>query len=611
MQQDKLDILTKYFGHRAFRQGQEGIIDSILSCRDSVGIMPTGAGKSVCFQVPALLFDGITVVVSPLISLMKDQVNSLIQSGIRAAYLNSSLTAEQFEMAVSNAKRGMYKIIYVAPERLCTASFLSLARTVKISQLCIDEAHCVSQWGQDFRPSYMRIAEFLDILGYRPVVSAFTATATEKVKEDIIRILGLKDPYVITTGFDRANLYFGVSSPKDKYAAAKKIIEENKDSCGIVYCSTRKNVDTVWAKLSAEGFKAGRYHAGLTDDERRAAQDDFIFDRINIIVATNAFGMGIDKSNVRYVIHYNMPKNIENYYQEAGRAGRDGENSKCYLFYSGSDVRTNRFLIENSGDNPNLTDEEAEQLRRLELRRLKAMTDYCSVTDCLRQYILKYFGEEMPEPCGYCSNCLGKFETKDITTESQKILSCIYRLHQRNLHFGESVIAQILQGADNARIRQFGLETLSTYGIMRDCTQVKIRQITSFLKSRGYITEGEYSSLTLTRKSAEILMEKKSVEMKMRIEKKSQQPKKDNSDFTEEELVLFTRLRELRGKIAKENDVPAYIVFADSALRDMCRKKPRTTNEFLNVSGVGESKNERYGSVFIHEIRQFLKELEE
>lgn len=610
---DKLSVLHDFFGHASFRDGQENIIDAILSCSDTLGIMPTGAGKSMCYQIPALMFDGITVVVSPLISLMKDQVNSLIQSGVRAAYLNSSLTSAQYDTAVANAKKGMYKIIYVAPERLCTPSFLSLARYVKISMLTVDEAHCVSQWGQDFRPSYMKIPEFLSQLPYRPIVSAFTATATAQVRDDIIKMLGLRTPYCLTTGFDRKNLYFGVMHPKDKYAQTRALVEDNSDKCGIIYCSTRKNVESVCERLCEDGFKATRYHAGLSDEERRKNQDDFIYDRVQVIVATNAFGMGIDKSNVSYVIHYNMPKNIESYYQEAGRAGRDGNEAKCILLYSGQDVVTNRFLIENSNDNPDLDDEELELLRKKDLRRLKVMTDYCNTDKCLRGYILNYFGENKDCTCGNCSNCSGEFVEQDITVEAQKILSCIYRLHQRNLKFGGAVVSQILRGADNAKIKQFRLSTLSTYGIMKDCTDVKIRQIIRHLTASGYICEGDYQTLCLTRKSAEILMDKKP--LTMRLPKKAERRDKAisakstaKSEISVFDKALFDRLRELRSKLAAEISMPAYIVFSDASLRDMCIKLPKNQSQMLEVSGVGKAKQQRYGKYFVAEILKYLEE---
>lgn len=606
---DKYIVLKEFFGHSQFREGQENIIDAILSGRDCLGIMPTGSGKSVCYQVPALMFDGITVVVSPLISLMKDQVNSLIQSGVRAAYLNSSLSPSQYETAISNAKKGMYKIIYVAPERLCTQSFLSLARYVKISMLTIDEAHCVSQWGQDFRPSYMKIPEFLSMISYRPIISAFTATATAEVRDDIARMLELRNPFCLTTGFDRKNLYFGVMHPKDKYEQTKLIVEENKDKCGIIYCSTRKNVEMVCEKLRSDGYSATRYHAGLSDDERRKNQDDFIYDRVSVIVATNAFGMGIDKSNVSYVIHYNMPKNIESYYQEAGRAGRDGAEAKCILLYSGHDVRTNKFLIENSGENSDLDDETAAVIKKKDMLRLKAMTDYCNTSHCLREFILKYFGEKPKSVCGKCSNCSSEFEERDITIEAQKILSCIYRLHQRNLHFGSGVVAQILQGANNEKIRQYDLTTLSTYGIMKDCTQIKIRQITAFLTTEGYICEGDYSTLTLSRKSAEILMDKKTVSMRLPKEQQNSNIKKSMGEtVTAFDTSLFDRLKKIRSKIASDISMPAYIIFTDSTLRDMCIKLPKNTAQLLGISGVGKAKQEKYGRFFIDEIKKYLEE---
>lgn len=605
---NKYSVLRDFFGHTSFRNGQENIIDSILSGRDTLGIMPTGAGKSMCYQIPALMLEGITVVVSPLISLMKDQVNSLIQSGVRAAYLNSSLSQQQYETAVSNAAQGMYKVIYVAPERLCTQSFLSLAKRVRISMLTVDEAHCVSQWGQDFRPSYMKIPEFISMLPYRPILSAFTATATAQVRDDIIKMLTLRDPFCLTTGFDRKNLYFGVVHAKDKYAQTKAIVEENKDKFGIIYCSTRKNVDKVCEKLRQDGYNCSRYHAGLSDDERRRNQDDFIFDRVNVIAATNAFGMGIDKSNVSYVIHYNMPKNIESYYQEAGRAGRDGNEAKCILLYSPQDVRTNRFLIENSNENPDLDDETVEALHKKDLQRLKAMTDYCNTDKCLRSFILNYFGENSSGQCSNCSGCIGEFEEVDITVEAQKILSCIYRLHRRGKRFGAGVVAQILKGSDCAKIRDNELNTLSTYGIMSDSTEVRIRQIIKFLTAENYICEGDYQTLMLTRRSAEILMEKKSITMRFpKGQAKTSAPSAKNMVYSFDK-ELFERLRKVRADIAAKISMPAYIIFTDSTLRDMCIKLPKNESQLLNVSGVGKAKLERYGRFFTAEIAKYLKE---
>ncbi|MBR1863065.1 MAG: DNA helicase RecQ [Ruminococcus sp.] len=616
---NKYSVLSEYFGHQSFREGQEQLIDAILSGRDALGIMPTGAGKSMCYQIPALMFDGITVVVSPLISLMKDQVSSLIQSGIRAAYLNTSLTQQQYNAALQNARQGMYKLIYVAPERLCTPSFLSLAGYVRISMLAVDEAHCVSQWGQDFRPSYLKIPEFLNHLSYRPVVSAFTATATDAVREDIIKRLTLRAPKCVTTGFDRKNLYFGVVHARDKYSETKEIVLENRDKSGIIYCSTRKNVEAVCEKLNADGIPCTRYHAGLSDKERRQNQDDFIYEKVPVIAATNAFGMGIDKSNVAYVVHYNMPKNLENYYQEAGRAGRDGNEAKCVLLYSGQDVVTNRFLIENSNDNPELGEEELNAHRRREMQKLDKMNAYCNTSLCLRQFILDYFGETKPCTCGNCSNCSGETELKDVTLEAQKILSCVYRLHQRNLHFGASVISQVLRGANTESVKKFGLSTLSTFGIMAGSTETFIRSVIRFLAADGYLAAAEHSTLTLTRAAADVLRGEKKLSMRTPAVRKRSRREELSAAFSKGrkgqrdklsliDTDLFGRLRELRKTLAEKEGVPPYIVFSDTALRDMCVKLPRTQSEFLEVSGVGKVKQEKYGSDFTSEIIRYMNE---
>lgn len=428
---DKLSVLKEYFGHDSFREGQGRITDSLLGGRDVLGIMPTGAGKSICYQVPALMFDGITIVVSPLISLMKDQVSALVQSGVAAAYINSSLTHAQYLKVLQNTESGKYKIIYVAPERLCAPAFLEICRNLNISMVAVDEAHCVSQWGQDFRPSYLKIPDFIDALNSRPVVGAFTATATGAVRDDIKTLLRLVSPLVVTTGFDRPNLFFSVMQPKNKSIELMKLIKERKNESGIVYCSTRKAVEEVCELLQKNGFAATRYHAGLDENERRRNQDDFVYDRAAIMVATNAFGMGIDKSNVSFVIHYNMPKNMESYYQEAGRAGRDGRSADCILLYSAKDVRTNQFLINNSEPNPDLTEDEQEEVRRRDRERLKQMTFYCTTHKCLRKFILEYFGDKGPERCEKCSNCLSNHENTDITVDAQKIMSCVARTGQR------------------------------------------------------------------------------------------------------------------------------------------------------------------------------------
>ena len=437
------DILKQYFGYDSFRPGQDELVRAILSGRDTLGIMPTGAGKSICYQVPAMLFPGLTLVISPLISLMKDQVGALVEAGVPAACINSAMSAEEFRDALYFAGRGQYKLLYVAPERLTAPSFLEFAKRVPISMVTVDEAHCISQWGQDFRPSYLKILDFLAELPERPLVSAFTATATAEVRDDIVQALGLHEPFIKTTGFDRPNLYFAVEQPTSKGMKLLQLLNERKDKSGIVYCSTRKNVEEICDLLLSRGLPATRYHAGLDPDERRENQDDFLYDRKTIMVATNAFGMGIDKSNVSFVIHYNMPKNMESYYQEAGRAGRDGQPADCILLYSGQDVRMAEFLIERSHETEDETIDETtrQQLIARDRERLKQMTFYCTTTECLRHYILRYFGENSPLSCGHCSSCDTNFEEVDATMDARKILSCVYRLDERGRAFGKKQLA--------------------------------------------------------------------------------------------------------------------------------------------------------------------------
>ncbi|MCL2517867.1 MAG: RecQ family ATP-dependent DNA helicase [Oscillospiraceae bacterium] len=495
MTQTKHTILTKYFGYTEFREGQGEIIDQILSGRDSIGIMPTGSGKSICYQIPALLFDGITVVISPLISLMKDQVHSMTQSGIDAAYINSSLSYYEYNDIINGAKNGLYKIVYAAPERLNSGNFLEFVMNADISLVAVDESHCVSQWGHDFRPSYLMITDFIAKLKKRPVVCAFTATATSEVRDDIIRILELCDPFVITTGFDRKNLNFEVIKPKAKMTSLCEILSDKKNKCGIIYCLTRKTVEEVCYNLNAIGFSATRYHAGLSDDERRMNQDDFIYDRKSIMVATNAFGMGIDKSNVAYVIHYNMPKNIENYYQEAGRAGRDGTHADCIILYNEQDVRINSFLIDNTEPNPNITPAVQQAIKNKDYDRLYQIKRYCNLTSCLREYILKYFGDTPPAKCDNCSNCK---RVAPVATTTKK---------------------------------------------------------TEF---------------------------------------------KDNE--------LFKRLKELRNQLAKAIGIPAYTIFTDAVLHEMCSKLPRSLSEMNSISGIGTVKLNRYGYKFLKVITSYLEE---
>ena len=598
---DKLSVLKDYFGHDSFRDGQEQIVDALLDGRDALCIMPTGAGKSMCYQIPALLFDGVTIVVSPLISLMKDQVGSLVQSGVPAAYINSSLSYPQFLRVLSNVEHGKYKIIYVAPERLLTDGFLDTCKKIKISMVAVDEAHCVSQWGQDFRPSYLKIISFVESLANRPIVGAFTATATNDVKEDIKKILRLENPFEITTGFDRPNLFFGVIKSSSKDEKLIDLIRERGDRSGIVYCATRKNVESVCELLCDNGFSAARYHAGLDEYERRKNQEDFVFDRKNIMVATNAFGMGIDKSNVTYVIHYNMPKNIESYYQEAGRAGRDGGEADCILLYSPKDVRLNRFMIENSEGNDELTIEENEQIRERDFERLKYMTFYSTTNDCLRGFILRYFGGEKKAYCGKCSNCLSVHKLVDVTIDAQKIMSCIARTGQR---YGKTVICDVLKGSKSEKILKAELNNQSTYGIMKEVTARHIFGTIDFLAEKEYISsDNETEVLKLLPKSRDVLFGRERLVMK-KVEN-SEKVVKTHRPEVPVNADLLDALKALRKSIASKKSVPAYVIFTDATLIDMCKKCPETPDEMLEVSGVGRTKLEKFGKQFLEEIAKF------
>ena len=510
----KEQILKQYFGYDVFWEGQEELVDNILSGNDVMGIMPTGAGKSICFQVPALIFEGITLVVSPLISLMKDQVQALVTNGVRVAFINSSLTYNQIIEVIENAKNGKYKIIYIAPERLDTAEFVKFSQNANIAMVTVDEAHCVSQWGQNFRPSYLKINNFIEKLGRRPVIAAFTATATSEVKDDIIKILKLNNPFVMATGFNRENLYFEVQKPADKYEAVIKYLKSHPDKSGIIYCLTRKSVEEVCENLIKDKYGATRYHAGLTESERTKNQDDFLFDRKTIMVATNAFGMGIDKSNVSFVIHYNMPKNIESYYQEAGRAGRDGTSADCILLYGGKDVVTNQFLIDNPNDNNDLDSEIMELVKEKDRERLKQMTYYCHSMDCFREYILKYFGDRTVNFCGNCSNCNTNFEEIDVSEDARKILSCIFRMNQR---FGIKMVIDTLRGSKAEKILNCGLDQIKTYGIMAEVKEKRIRVIINYLVLGDYLmlTNSEFPVVKLTPKARELLQNGEVLMMKI------------------------------------------------------------------------------------------------
>jgi ATP-dependent DNA helicase RecQ len=597
---NKFEILKHYFGHDTFLDGQENIIDNISNGNDALCIMPTGGGKSICYQIPALMSDGIAIVISPLISLMKDQVTSLNQNGIRAAYINSTLTSAQQSRAIYNAMRGEYKLIYVAPERLEVPAFLNLCNSIKISLIAVDEAHCVSQWGHDFRPSYLKIADFISKLDNRPVISAFTATATDAVKRDILNLLGLKNPYQITTGFDRKNLFFAVKRPQRKQKELLAIVSEHKNQSGIIYCATRKNVEKVSDFLNDNGYDSLIYHAGLNSEIRNRNQEDFINDRCNLIVATNAFGMGIDKPDVRFVVHYNMPKNLENYYQEAGRAGRDGENSDCILLYSPGDVHTQKFFIENNDENAELTEEQREKIKKNDYYKLNKMIGYCTSTTCLRNYILNYFGEYHTNDCNNCSACLKEYKLTDVTVDSQKILSCIIKTRQR---YGASTIIDVLAGSKKESIINAGLDEQSTYGIMSKTKKAAISELITKLIDEEYIhqTEGKYPILEVTQKSYPILKGQKSLTMRLAVKedlhREIQQAEIDRS--------LFDKLKERRKYLADKASVPPYVIFSDASLRDMCAKLPTNENDFLRISGVGIKKQEKYAKEFIPIIKEY------
>ena len=593
------EVLKKYFGYESFREGQQELITNILERHDVLGIMPTGAGKSICYQVPAVMLEGITLVISPLISLMKDQVGTLNEAGIRAAYLNSSLSYAQYRKALSLARGYTYKIIYVAPERLMSDEFLSFAKEMKISMVCVDEAHCVSQWGQDFRPHYLHIREFLKEMPQRPIVSAFTATATTQVKEDILQLLDMKDPYTITTGFDRKNLYFAVEKPKDKYQALLHYVKQHTEDAGIVYCLSRKTVEEVCDRLCANGFAATRYHAGLSDAERMNNQDDFIYDRKTIMVATNAFGMGIDKSNVRFVVHFNMPKNMESYYQEAGRAGRDGEQADCILLYSGKDVRLNQFLIEQGSGHEDMEEAVRMELQQKEKERLKSMTFYCTIPSCLRHYMLKYFGEESDGFCGSCSNCLTQYEECDIRMEASRLVECIRHSGER---FGKTMIVDIVKGSANAKIKSYHLDRNPAYGSLKDSSRNHLYEILQHLQFQGILKQSEDGYSVLSIHQEELLPTDGPLMMKIVKEKQVQNPvvQTDSGDNR-----LFELLRICRSQLARKAHVPPYMVFSDKTLHDMCAKAPHSREEMLGVSGVGEVKYDKYGEAFLKVIASF------
>lgn len=590
---EEIRNLKKYFGYDSFREGQEEIIKEILAGRDVLGVLPTGGGKSICYQLPALMMDGIALVISPLISLMKDQVDALRENGISASLINSSLSLEDYKKSLSEIRSGAVKLVYISPERLENDFFIDFLKDLRVSFVAVDEAHCISQWGHDFRPSYKLIPALYETLG-KVQITAFTATATKEVREDIIENLELEDPFVKVTGFDRKNLLFLVEKPKKKINYLKDFIRDHEEDSGIIYASTRKKVDAIHKKLKSMGYACGKYHAGMTESERKRSQDAFIYDEDKIIVATNAFGMGIDKSNVRYVIHYNMPKDMESYYQEAGRAGRDGEEATCILLYSGQDIIINKHLI-NMGTNP--------IYKRIQLEKLQTIINYVNTTTCLRRYILNYFGQDAAHECGACTNCLSEIEKEDASVDSQNILSCIYRLDQR---YGTSTVVDCLMGSKNKNSREKELNKISTYGIMKDKSKTYIKDLIGILTADGFIkiSGTTYPILKLTEKSKEVLFGE--VKVLVNIRKEEERVRKDGfDDKLSYDEKLFKHLKEVRLEMARMRNIPPFIIFSDASLKEMSQKKPRTEDEMLMIKGVGDKKLLQYGDIFLAEIREF------
>lgn len=641
--QAALEALTRYFGYDSFRPGQQGIVEALLAGRDVLGVMPTGAGKSVCYQIPAALSPGATLVISPLISLMRDQVDALNDLGLPAAFINTTQTPDEQAMVFAQAAAGQIKLLYVAPERLETGRFRDFAARTPISLIAVDEAHCVSQWGQDFRSSYLGIGDFIAGLPQRPPVGAFTATATERVRRDIVGLLGLRNPAVTVTGFDRSNLYFDVVKLETKYKAAwvARYVADHTDESGIVYCATRKTTEALADTLNQMGHPAVAYHGGMSPDAREAAQRDFITDKVPVVVATNAFGMGIDKSNVRYVIHHNLPESIEAYYQEAGRAGRDGEPSRCTLLWNESDIVTRRRLLDNDYENERLTPEEQEIVRQSKRRLLDGMVGYCRTTDCLHRYMTRYFGQELSSNagstagediaadssqsgrCGACSNCESTFETIDVTRVAQAISRCVHDVGQR---VGSGKIVKILRGSRAQDLAWLNPERMPTFGMLKDVNEARVRDVLSQMATDGYlsIAEGRMPIVMFGARAAETAAPDFHYEIK-RVERKSAAAGSGRSGGVadpadsanvpgdalgsyipdDDEESLFQKLRELRRTIAQEIGKPPYIVFSDKTLRDMARIKPVTNAQFLAVNGVGQHKLDLYGQRFMQTVASF------
>ncbi|MDA1805589.1 DNA helicase RecQ [Bacillus cereus group sp. BY32LC] len=582
------ELLASYFGYSSFRRGQDETIKNVLDGKDTVCIMPTGGGKSICYQIPALVFEGTTLVISPLISLMKDQVDTLVQNGISATYINSSISITEANQRIQLAKQGHYKLLYVAPERLDSMEFVDQLIDIKIPMIAIDEAHCISQWGHDFRPSYLHIHRILDYLPEKPLVLALTATATPQVRDDICNTLGINQENTIMTTFERENLSFSVIKGQDRNAYLADYIRQNQKESGIIYAATRKVVDQLYEDLMKAGVSVSKYHAGMSDNDRNDQQELFLRDEVSVMVATSAFGMGIDKSNIRYVIHYQLPKNMESYYQEAGRAGRDGLDSACILLYSSQDVQVQRFLIDQSTGESRFSNE---------LEKLQNMTDYCHTEQCLQSFILQYFGEEPKEDCGRCGNCTDDRESIDVTRESQMVLSCMIRTNQR---FGKQMIAQVLTGSKNKKVIEFNFHTLPTYGLLSNRSVKEVSEFIEFLISDELIAveHGTYPTLKVTEKGKEVLLGKENVLRKERVE--TRQIVQDHP--------LFEVLREVRKEIAQGEGVPPFVIFSDQTLKDMCAKMPQSDSELLTVKGIGEHKLVKYGSHFLEAVQHFIEE---